>query len=350
MKIKDSDVIIEKIEYLEKNYDAIIDNLLKTGSCSSYEKIKKDCGMKISILDKLIDLGKKYRAVLVRIGNTKDEFLINDYYKEKDFLEREIYNTINNGSKDELNDILLIISLVDENEDAGVFISDIYKMYSKFSELKNLKTNITSTQHSQKGYIKEITIEMKGSGASKFFKYEAGLHMAIKKSKKSKNAIKLGVYVQVLPYVDEKDIVIEPSKLKIEVFRSGGHGGQSVNTTDSAVRITHLPTGISAESQNERSQYQNKDIALKILRAKLLRLEEERIINEKKVKRNLMLFEYTGKDEIREYDFIKNQVFDYRLNLSFKNLNNILKGNMQDILDGFIKKDELTKLDNIFTI
>jgi len=350
MNIKGNDTIIEKIEYLEKNYDAIISNLLEVGACSSYEKIKKDCGMKISILDKLIDLGKKYRAVLVKIGNTKDEFLIGDCNKEKDFLEKEIYNIINNGSEDKLSDILLIISLIDENEDSSIFISDLYNMYLKFSELKNLKTNIISTQHSQKDYIKEITLEVKGFGASKLFKYEAGVHMVIKKSKKNKNPVKLGVYVQVLQYVDEKDIVIQPLELKIEVFRSSGHGGQSVNTTDSAVRITHIPTGISAESQNERSQYQNKDIALKILRAKLLRLDEERIIKEKKVKRGLMLFEYAGKDEVREYNYIKNQVSDYRLGLSFKNLYHILKGNMQDILDGFIKKDELTKLDNLFLI
>ena len=350
MNIKGNDTIIEKIEYLGKNYHAIVSNLLEVGACSSYEKIKKDCGMKISILDKLIDLGKKYKAVLVKIGNTKDEFLIGDCNKEKDFLEKEIYNIINDDSKDKSSDILLIISLIDENEDSSIFISDLYNMYLKFSELKNLKTNIISTQHSQKDYIKEITLEVKGFGASKFFKYEAGLHMAIKKSKKNKNPVKLGIYVQVLQYVDEKDIVIQPSELKIEVFRSSGHGGQSVNTTDSAVRITHLPTGLSAESQNERSQHQNKDIALKILRAKLFRLEEERIIKEKKVKRNLMLFEYTGKDWIREYNYIKNQVFDYGLNLSFKNLSNILKGNMQDILDGFMKKDEIAKLNNIFTI
>lgn len=346
----DSDSIIEKIEYLEKNYDAIISNLLEVGACSSYEKIKKDCGIKIFILDKLIDLGKKYRSVLVKISNNKNEFLINDYYREKDFLEKEIYDTINNGSEDEFNDVLLIISLVDENEDTSIFISDLNNMYLKFSELKNLKTNIISTQYSQKGYIKEIILEVKGFGAGKFFKYETGLHKAIKRSNKNKKPVKLGVYVQVIPYVNEKDIVIQPSELKIEVFRSSGHGGQSVNTTDSAVRITHLPTGLSAESQNERSQHQNKDIALKILRAKLFRLEEERIIKEKKVKRNLMLFEYTGKDGIREYDYIKNQVFDYGLNLSFKNLSNILKGNMQDILDGFMKKDEIAKLNNIFTI
>ena len=350
MKTNNSDAIIEKINYLEKNYDDIIKSLLEVGDCSSYEKIKKYCGIKISILDKLIDLGKKYRGILVKIDNIKDELLINYYFSQKDFLEKEIYNTLNNKIEDELNDILLVISLIDENEDANIFISDLYKMYSKFAESQNLKTNIISTQHSQKGYIKEITLEVKGFGASKFFKYEAGLHVAVKKSKKNKNPIKFGVYVQILPYVNENDIAIRPSELKIEVFHPSGHGGQSVNTTDSAVRITHLPTGISAESQNERSQYQNKDIALKILRAKLLRLDEERIIKEKKVKRGLMLFEYAGKDEVREYNYIKNLVFDHRLGLSFKNLSHILKGNMQDILDGFIKKDELTKLDNIFLI
>jgi len=313
MDIKGNDTIIEKIEYLEKNYDAIIKNLLEAGACSSYEKIKKDCGMKISILDKLIDLGKKYRVVLFKIGNTKDEFLISDYNKEKDFLEKEIYNIINNGSKDKLNDIILIISLIDENEDSSIFISDLSNMYLKFCELRNLKNNIISTQYSQKGYLKEITLEVKGAGASKFFKYEAGLHMAIKKSKKNKNPEKIGVYVQIFPCGADKDIVIQSSELKIEVFRSSGHGGQSVNTTDSAVRITHISTGISAESQNERSQYQNKDIALKILRAKLFRLEEERIIKEKKVKRNLMLFEYMGEDEIREYNYIKNTVFDSKM-------------------------------------
>jgi len=350
MEKNNNDIIIEKINYLEKNYDDIIKNLLEVGDCSSYEKIKKYCGMKISVLDKLIDLGKKYRDILVRINNTKDELLINDYFKQKDFVEKEIHSSIGPENEDKWNDILLTISLIDENENASIFLDDLYKMYYKFSESQNLRINIISTQHSQKGYIKEIVLELKGPGASKLFKYEAGLHMAIKKSKKNKNLIKFGVYVQIFPFENEKTIILQPPELKIEVFHSSGHGGQSVNTTDSAVRITHLPTGISAESQKERSQYKNKEIALTILKAKLLRLEEERIIKEKKVKRNLMLFEYSGKDEIREYDYIKNLIFDYRLGSSFKNLDHILKGNMQDIIDSLIKKDELIKLDNIFSI
>ncbi|MBM3700557.1 MAG: PCRF domain-containing protein [Actinobacteria bacterium] len=342
--------VIDKIEYLEKNYDDIISSLLETGACSTYEKIKKDCGIKISMLDKLIDLGKKYKEVSSSIIKTKDEFILSDYYKEKDFIEKEIYSVVENESRDKLNDILLVISIIDENEDAGVFISDLSNMYIKFCQSKNLKTNIISKQYSQKGYIKEINLEVKGPGAGSLFKHEGGLHTAIKNPGKNRNPLKLGIYIQVLPYVDKKDIILKPSELKIEVYHSGGHGGQSVNTTDSAVRIVHLPTGLSAESQNERSQHQNKKLALKVLKAKLLRLEEERIIKEKKVRRNLMLFDYINKDEVRKYDYIKNIVFDYRLDVSFKNLGNILRGNMQDIMDGFLKRDEMYMLKEMFSI
>jgi peptide chain release factor 1 len=350
MKTIQSEVILEKMNYLEKNRDVIINSLLEVGDCSSYEKIKKYCGIKISILNNLIDLGKRYKEILVKIDNNHDELLKSNYLVQKDFLEKEIYNTINYKSDDEWRDILLVISLIEESEDANIFIFNLYRMYSKFAKSKNLTTRLISTHHSQKGFIKEITLEIKGFDARKFFKYEAGLHMAIKKSKKNKNPIKFGAYVQLFSYVDEKDITIQPSELKIEVFHSSGHGGQSVNTSDSAVRITHLPTGVSAESQNERSQYKNKETALKILRAKLLRLEEERIVNEKKVKRDSLLFEYLRKDEIREYNYIKNLIFDYRLGLNFKNMSYILKGNMQDIIDSLVKNDELTKLENMFLI
>jgi len=166
MKTNNSGAIIEKISYLEKNYDGIIKSLLEVGDCSSHEKIKKYCGIKISILDKLIDLGKKYRGIMVKIDGTQDEMLRIGYLNEKDFLEKEIYNTINQKSENERYDILLVISLIDENEDTGIFISDLYKMYSKFSGSQNLKTNIISTQYSQKGYVKEMSLEVKGFNAN----------------------------------------------------------------------------------------------------------------------------------------------------------------------------------------
>ncbi|MHB1337038.1 MAG: peptide chain release factor-like protein [Candidatus Humimicrobiaceae bacterium] len=335
------DKLLEKINYLEKNRDAIIERLFSIGECSYYEKFKKDCGIKISILDRLIELGKQYRDKDLSEKNQKDE---------TDFEDKanEILNSIDPNDR---RDVIIEISSFEENKESEDFMSSLIMMYQKYSEQKKWKHALISSESTKKGFLKQTIFDIKGKSIFRHLKYEAGFHDAVTNSNsKEKNFKEISIFIKVYPVIEDKELRLRPEDLKIESFHSSSHGGQSVNTSDSAVRVTHLSSGISVSSQNERSQYLNKENALRILRAHIVSAEEERLLELRSSERKMMLTDHLNKNKIRTYDFKKNKIFDHRLEKTFNDLKHILKGNIDEIIIALIELDEIKKLNYILEL
>jgi len=246
---------------------------------------------------------------------------------------------LNNG--DTRNAIIEIRAGVG-GEEAAFFGKDLFLMYAKYSEKKGYKLEVFDTSFSAKGGFKEIIFLIKGKAAYRQFRYEAGIHL-VQRIPKTENRGRIhtsAATVAVFPEIEEEELKINPGDIRIDTFCSSGHGGQSVNTTYSAVRITHLPTGIVASCQNERSQFQNKLRALAVLRTRLhaKKEEEEKLKVSQERKSQIGQGDRSGK--IRTYNFAQNRLTDHRINLSLHKLDRILAGDLESLIETLKKKLE----------
>ena len=231
--------------------------------------------------------------------------------------------------------VLLEIRAGAGGEEAALFVADLFRMYSKFAERNHWRVEIMSQNATGLGGFKEIIAMVEGRGAFSRLKYESGVHRVqrVPVTEASGRIHTSTVTVAVLPEADEIDIEINPNDLRIDVFRSSGPGGQSVNTTDSAVRITHLPTGMVVTCQDEKSQHKNKAKALKVLRARLLEQAQAEQHDEISQERRSQVGTGDRSERIRTYNFPQNRVTDHRLNLTLYRLDRILEGELDEIID-----------------
>ena len=233
-------------------------------------------------------------------------------------------------------------------EEGALFASDLYRMYAMYAEARGWKTEISNISETELGGIKEIDFVIEGEGAYSRLKYEAGGHRVqrVPVTESGGRIHTSAATVAVLPEVDEVDFRLDLNDVRIDVFRSSGAGGQKVNKTSSAIRVTHLPTGIVVECQNERSQYQNKDKALQILRAKLYEMEQAKQDASVAAQRKSQVGSGDRSDRIRTYNFPQNRVTDHRLTGEVKNFNlqHVIDGNLDEIIDALIAQDQAEKL------
>ena len=216
--------------------------------------------------------------------------------------------------------------------EASLFCSDLFKMYEKVCSKKRWKLEIISISKSEAGGFKEVIFSVSGNDIYSYLKYESGVHRVqrIPKTETQGRVHTSAATVAVLPEAEEVDIQIKDTDLRIDVFRAGGPGGQSVNTTDSAVRITHIPTGISVSQQDEKSQHKNKAKGMKILRARLYELERSRIDQERSQDRKNKIGSGDRSERIRTYNFPQGRVTDHRINLTLHKLEEFLEGEIFD--------------------
>ncbi|MDR1638178.1 MAG: peptide chain release factor 1 [Clostridiales bacterium] len=223
-------------------------------------------------------------------------------------------------------------------DEAALFAGDLYRMFSKYAETRRWKTEILSMNEADVGGFKEVVFLMQGKGAYSRLKYESGVHRVqrIPVTESSGRIHTSTVTVAVLPEAEEVDVEVNMNDIRVDVFRSSGNGGQSVNTTDSAVRITHAPTGIVISCQDEKSQLKNKDKALRILRAKLYDLEQEKQRSQLSAERKSQVGSGDRSERIRTYNFPQNRVTDHRINLSLHRLDSVINGDLDEIMDALV--------------
>ncbi|ADQ13864.1 peptide chain release factor 1 [Halanaerobium hydrogeniformans] len=326
---------------------------------SKYQKLLK----KHAKLKKIVDKYKEYKEAKQGIEDAEEMIEMEDDPEMQELAELEIEEL--QPTKEKLEEELPIMLLPDDPNDeknviveirsgaggdeAALFAADLFRMYSRYSENQGWKVEVMNANLSGVGGYKEIIFTVEGSEVYKYLKYESGVHRVqrVPSTESSGRIHTSTATVAVLPEAEEVDIDIDPNDLRIDVYRSSGPGGQSVNTTDSAVRITHEPTEITVSCQDEKSQHKNKAKAMRILRARV----QEKIESEKQAKRAEARKSQVGtgdrSEKIRTYNFPQGRVSDHRINLTVHQLDKILDGDLAPVIDALIEEDNIKRLEKI---
>ena len=301
-----------------------------------YKQAKQDVEDSLALLDEESDEEMKELA--------KEELA--DAKKRIEELEQELKILLLPKDPNDEKNVIVEIRAGAGGDEAALFASELYRMYVHYAESQHWKTEMLNVSESGIGGMKEVEFMITGHGAYSKLKYESGVHRVqrVPETESGGRIHTSTATVAIMPEAEEFDVVIDDKDIRIDVMRASGNGGQCVNTTDSAVRLTHIPTGIVIYSQTEKSQLQNKEKAFRLLRSKLYDMELERRQNEEAAERRSQIGTGDRSEKIRTYNFPQGRVTDHRINLTLYKLDKIMNGDIQEILDACIAADQAAKL------
>lgn len=347
-----------RLEEIEARYDELARLASDPQTLADPNRIR-EVGQELAGLESVVETVKALRGAEARAGEAQglidsDDGDLRDLAREElatastevDALVAHLRTLL--VPRDPLDEKSVIVELRggEGGEEAALFAADLFRMYSRYAERHRWKTEVLSQSESEKGGFKEVIFRVDGKGAYSKLKFESGVHRVQRvPSTEAQGRIHTSTAtVAVLPEAEDVDLDIDEADLKIDVYRAGGHGGQGVNTTDSAVRITHLPTGTVVAIQDERSQLKNKSKAMDVLRARLLALEEERRATEQGDARRAQIGRGERAEKMRTYNYPQDRITDKRLGYNLSNIERRMDGDIDELIDALSTQDEAERL------
>ena len=347
----------ERLEIVEERYNILTEELLKPEVYEDYKKMQEISKEKNSI-EKTVLTYKRYKTVLDDIEaakemskdpNMKDFALeeLDNLHNEKEDLENKLKIMLLPKDPNDEKNVIMEIRGAAGGDEANIFAGDLFRMYSKYAEKQGWKLEVTHSVEGESGGYAQIEFMLSGESVYSKLKYESGAHRVqrVPETESAGRVHTSTATVLVMPEAEEIDIEIKDSDIRIDITRSSGAGGQCVNTTDSAVRVTHIPTNIVVYCQVERSQIKNKERALQILKTRLYDLkqreQDEKLGNERRSKIG------TGdrSEKIRTYNYPQNRLTDHRINYTVMHLDKIMEGDLEDLIEALIAEDERMRLE-----
>lgn len=344
--------MFEKIEIFSKRYDELNNRLYDPSVAADpneYSKVMKE----IKSIEAIVLKYREYKEILKAMDEARE--IIEDSSSDKDFREMAMAEIDDCKEKlPEITEELKILLLPKDpndsrnvimeirggagGEEAALFCGVLYRMYSMFAEKQGYKTEIINANETELGGFKEISFMINGEGAYSKLKFESGVHRVqrVPETESQGRIHTSTVTVAVLPEAEDVELEINPADLQIDTFRSSGAGGQHINKTESAIRITHIPTGVVVECQDERSQYKNKDKAMKVLKSRLLQAKREEQEDSIAAERKQQVGTGDRSERIRTYNYPQGRVTDHRIGLTLYKIDDILNGNIEEIVDALI--------------
>jgi len=349
----------EALDKAKTRFDELTNQLADPAVVGNPAELKR-VSKERSSLEELVVAARRYDDVLKQIAentslvrNEKDAELVamakaevEELEQERAKLEQDLPRLLLPPDPLDHKNVIVEIRAGTGGEEAALFASEILRLYMKYAERHGWRPELLSTSEAGAGGLKEAVVQINGDGAYSKLKYESGVHRVqrVPETEGSGRIHTSAITVAVLPEAEEVDVEIKPSDLQIDVFRSSGPGGQSVNTADSAVRIRHIPTGIVVQCQDERSQLKNKAKALKVLRARLLDMEIQEQERKLAATRKSMVSSGDRSAKIRTYNFPQGRVTDHRIGLTLYRLQDVLEGDLDELVEGLFNAEQAERL------
>jgi len=342
--------IQELVEEVERSYGETQERMSDPAVYNDHREAA-EVGRRLKELEAAHKLAQEWREVNDDLeaarGDGDLRELVPELEERMSALEEELRVALVESDPADAKDVLVEVRQAAGGDEAALWAGDVYRMLARYAERRGYKTEVLSSSPNDGGGFKEVTFAVKGEGAYSVFKWEGGTHRVqrVPQTESQGRIHTSTATVAVMPEAEEVEIDIDPNDLKIDVYRSTGPGGQSVNTTDSAVRITHVPTGLVVAMQDEKSQLQNKAKAMRVLRARLYERERDQQRKEQEATRRSQIGSGERAEKIRTYNFAESRVTDHRIKLTQHRLDQVLEGDLDEFTDALVGEDRRRALE-----